>query len=196
MNALETKEKMHKKIKKVIDGQKVEGEITHRSASDINVVITKPYQDVSSGLHIPIFARPFRSFDTELGDKIAKDLLESIYHLCAFVFENMDSLTHDYLEFKKRIGFLEAKHVSEFVFKSRRLQLRKLLKIGTIDNIEYQKRLILSRKEHQKVEFKKNLILKIFFEELFPMIVPADTREDVLRILEKNIHAKRKNIKI
>ena len=195
MNALETKEKMHKKIKKVIDGQKVEGEITHRSANDINVKITKPYQDVSRGLHLPYFARSLISFDSDLGDKIAKDLLENIYHLCTSIFENMDSLTDEYLKFKKRIKFLEAKRVSEFVFKSKRLQLRKLLRSGKIDNIEYQKRLTPIRKEFEKLELKKNLVWSRFFEEYFPMIVPVGTRRDVLRIFENNIRTKSENIK-
>ena len=95
---------MHTKIKVTIKGQEVAGEITHRSASDINVKITQPYQNVSRGLHIPYFARPYKSFDSELGDEIAKDLLESIYHLCTFIFENLDSLTEQYLQIKKRIN--------------------------------------------------------------------------------------------
>ncbi len=178
---------MHAKIQTTIDGQKVEGQITHRSASDISVKIIHPYQDVSRGLHIPYFAKSHKRFDSDFGDKTAKDLLKSIYHLCTFIFENMDSLIDEYLEFKKRIKFLEAKLVSEYVFKSKRLQLRKQLRSGEIDNLEYQKRLTPIRKEYEKFERKKNLIWNGFFEEYFPMIVPVDTKNDVLRILEKSI---------
>jgi hypothetical protein len=185
---------MHAKIQTTIDGQKVEGEITYRSASDINVKITNPYQDVSRGLHIPYFARPYKSFDTELGDKIAKDMLKEIYHLCTFIFEKMDSLLDEYLKFKKRIKFLEAKRVSEYVFKSKRLQLRKKLRSSEIDNLEYQKRLAPIRKEYKKFERKKNLIWNGFFEEYFPMIVPVTTRKDILRIFEKNIRAANKDL--
>jgi hypothetical protein len=178
---------MDTKIKVTINGQKVEGEITHRSASDILVKITQPYQNVSRGLHIPYFAGSHKRFDSDLGDKIAKDLLESIYHLCHFIFENMGPLTAKYLKFKKRIKFLEARRVSEFVFKSKRLQLRKMLRSGKIDNIEYQKRLAPIRKEYKKFELKKALAWSRFFEEYFPMIVPARTKKDILKIIEDNI---------
>ena len=185
---------MHAKIQTTIDGQKVEGQITHRSASDISVKIIHPYQDVSSGLHIPYFAKSHKRFDSDFGDKTAKDLLKSIYHLCTFIFENMDSLIDEYLEFKKRIKFLEAKLVSEYVFKSKRLQLRKQLRSGEIDNLEYQKRLTPIRKEYEKFERKKNLIWNGFFEEYFPMIVPVTTRDDILRIIEKNIRSADKEL--
>jgi hypothetical protein len=185
---------MHTKIKVSFNGQKVEGEITHRSASDINVKITKPYQDVSRWLHIPYFARSNKRFDSDLGDKIAKDLLESIYHLCTFLFENMGPLTAEYLKFKKRIKFLEARRVSEFFFKSKRLQLRKMLRSGRIDNIEYQRRLKPIRKEYEKFELKKGLAWSRFFEEHFPMIVPARTKKDILKIIEDYIRAKNKKV--
>jgi hypothetical protein len=185
---------MHTKIQTTIDGQIVEGEITHRSARDISVKITHPYQDVSRGLHIPYFARPYKSFDAEPGDEVAKDLLENIYHLCTFIFENMGSLLDEYRKFKKRVKFLEAKRVSEYVFKSKRLQLRKKLRRSEIDNLEYQKRLASIRKEYKKFERKKNLIWNGFFEEHFPMIVPVTTRKDILRIFEKNIRAANKDL--
>jgi hypothetical protein len=178
---------MHTRIQIMIDGQKVEGEITHRSASDIHVKITRPYQNVSRGLHIAYFAGSHKRFDSDLGDKIARDLLESIYHLCHFVFENMGSLTDEYLKFKKRIKFLEARRVSEFVFKSKRLQLRKMLRSGKIDNIEYQRRLTPIKKEYERFELKKALAWSRFFEEYFPMIVPARTKKDILKIIEGNI---------
>ena len=178
---------MQTKIALTINGQEVEGEITHRSASDINVKITNPYQDVSKGLHIPIFARPYRSFDTELGDEIAKELLESIYRLCTFIFENFDTLTKEYLQIKKRIKHLEIKSVSEWTFKSKRLQLRKLLRSDKINNIEYQKRLTSIRKEYEIFELKKSIIWSGFFAEQFPMVVPEDTKNEVLRLLEKSI---------
>ena len=177
---------MYTKIETIIDGQKVEGEITHCSASEIIVKITQPYQNVSRGLHFPHFVRSHMRFDSDLGGKIAKDLLESIYHLCSFIFENMDSLTAQYLKIQKRIKYLEAKDVSDYVFKSRRLELRKSLKNGRVNNIEYQKRLAAIRREHEKFELKKRMIWSVFFED-FPMIVPVGTRKDILRIFENNV---------
>jgi hypothetical protein len=178
---------MNTKVKLTIDGQEVEGEITHRSAINIDVKITQPYQDVSTGLHIPYAARPYKSFATELGDKIAKDLLKEIYHICTFITTNLDSLTGPYLQVKKRIKYLEAESVSERVFKSKRLQLRKLFRNGQIDNIEYQKRLTPFSKEYKKLKLKIYPLWSRFIEEHFPMVVTADIRNDVLRILENNI---------
>jgi hypothetical protein len=178
---------MNTKVKVTVNGQEVEGEITHRSATDIDVKITRPYQDVSTGLHIPYAARPFKSFETELGEKAAKYLLKELYQICTFISENLDSLIEHYLQVKKRIKYLEAKSVSEWVYKSKRLQLRKLLRSGQIDNIEYQKRLTPFSKEHKKLKYKIYAIWSRFIKEHFPMVVTADVRDDVLRVLEKSI---------
>lgn len=185
---------MHTKIQTTIDGQEVEGEITYRCASDITVKITKPYQDVSRGLHIPYFGRPYASFDSDYGDKTAKYLLESVYRICKFTFENLDSLIAQYLKIEKRIKHLETRNISEWVFKSKRLKLRKLLRSGEIDNIEYQKQLIRIKKAYEEFELKKNQIWYGFFEEYFPMIVPVTTRDDILRIIEENIRAADKEL--
>ena len=185
---------MHTKIQIKIDGQKVEGEITYRCASEITVKITKPYQDVSRGLHIPYFARLHATFDSDFGDKTAKNLLGSIYRICTFTFENFDSLSAQYLQIKKRIKHLEARNISEWVFKSKRLKLRKLLRSGKIDNIEYQQQLTGIRKAYEEFELKKNQIWYGFFEEYFPMIVPVNTKDDILRIIEKNIRAANKDL--
>jgi len=178
---------MQTKIRTIVDGQEVEGEISHRSATDIDVKITQPYQDVSTGLHIPYAARPYKNFETELGDKIAKYLLKEIYSVCSFIFTNRDSLTEPYLQVKERIKYLEAESVSEQVFKSKRLQLRKLLKSGQIDSIEYQKRLTPFSKGYKKFKQKIYPLWSRFIEEHFPMVVTADIRPGVLRILENNI---------
>jgi hypothetical protein len=185
---------MNTKVELTINGQEVEGEITHRSATDIDVEITQPYQGISTGLHIPYAARPFKSFETELGDTIAKDLLKEIYSICTFISTNLDSLTEEYLQVKKRIKYLEAKSVSEWVFKSKRFQLRKLLRSGQIDNIEYQKRLTPLTKEYRKLRLKIYPIWSRFIEENFPMVVTAGIRNDVLRFLEKNIRATNKEV--
>lgn len=178
---------MDTKIETIIDGYVIEGEITHRSVSDINVRITKPYKDVSRGLHIPYFARPLNSFDTELGDKTAKDLLENIYHLCRYISDNLDSITAQYLQIKKTIKLLEKENISEKVFKAKRIELRKLLRSKQIGNVEYQKLLTPIRKGRELLEVRKSLIWNDFFEKYFPMVVPVDTRNDVLRVLGKNI---------
>ena len=73
-------------------GAKVEGTIIFRSESDIEVRITKPFQGLSWGLHIPYFARPVRSFTTTCGESTAKRLLENLYELGGYIHENRDYL--------------------------------------------------------------------------------------------------------
>ena len=67
------------KINIFVEGIEVEGKITYRSASDISVQITKPFSNISKGLHIPNIARAYSSFDGEKGDTTAESLLKNLY---------------------------------------------------------------------------------------------------------------------
>jgi len=71
-----------------VDGVEVIGEISHRSEADIAVKITSPYQELSSGLHIPYFSRPLNSFLTDYGDRTAENLLKHLYELGLYMDEN------------------------------------------------------------------------------------------------------------
>jgi hypothetical protein len=71
-----------------IDNVQVIGEITHRSEADIAVKIISPYTELSNGLHIPYFSRPYHSFLTEYGDKMAENLLQYLYELGLYMDEN------------------------------------------------------------------------------------------------------------
>jgi hypothetical protein len=70
------------------DGVEVIGEITYRSEVDIAIRITKPYQGLSNGCHIPYFSRPIHSFLTDYGDKMAENLLKYLYELGWYMGEN------------------------------------------------------------------------------------------------------------
>ena len=60
-----------------IEDTNVEGKITHRSASDITVQITKPYSNISTDSHIPCFVRGYSSFYGVHGDTTAELLLKA-----------------------------------------------------------------------------------------------------------------------
>jgi hypothetical protein len=71
-----------------VDGVEVIGEITYRSEADIAIRITKPYQGLTNGCHIPYFSRPIHSFLTDYGDKMSENLLKYLYELGWYMGEN------------------------------------------------------------------------------------------------------------
>jgi hypothetical protein len=71
-----------------VDNVQVIGKITHRSEADIVEKIISPYAELSTGLHIPYFSRPFHSFLTEYGDHTAETLLKYLYELGKYMEEN------------------------------------------------------------------------------------------------------------
>ena len=73
-------------------GVKIQGEITHRSESDITVKIISPYKDLSGSLHIPYFSRPLNSFETDYGDITAEQLLAKLYDMGRYMNENSNFL--------------------------------------------------------------------------------------------------------
>jgi hypothetical protein len=71
-----------------VDGVEVIGEITYRSEADLAIRITKPYQMLTNGCHIPYFSRPIHSFLTGYGDKMAENLLKYLYELGLYMGKN------------------------------------------------------------------------------------------------------------
>ena len=65
----------------IIGEVKVEGRIVHHTSRDIDIEITKPYKNLSTGSHIPYFAMAYRSFDGVYGEKRMKELLNELYEI-------------------------------------------------------------------------------------------------------------------
>ena len=65
-------------VKIVINNNEVEGVVTHRSQFDFFVTITKPFQNISGGAHIPFFARRY-TFDGAYGDGRILETLRGLY---------------------------------------------------------------------------------------------------------------------
>ena len=98
-------------IKITVDGQAVEGLMTGNSY-DIDIEVTKPFQNLITGSHIMIQARGHRSFDGQYGDMRALETLENLYHLGVYLKKHEDVLREAVRPFQQRISDL--KGVEEF----------------------------------------------------------------------------------
>ena len=177
-----------------IDSHEVAGQVTRRTPGEIEVKITKPYENISMRTQIPHFARPFTDLTAEWGNDVAKKLLENIYRICEMIYANLEELTEQYLTIKKRIDDLKPARMNVDRFREAKKRLKKNLKKGMIDNIEYQKRLISIRKQRRSFELEKMRMWDSFFEECLLDDVPPDMRKDVLRIVAENANAKLKQL--
>ncbi len=180
----------HRKAQEIsvtVDGVEVRGVITHRSASDIDVSITSPYRNISGGLHIMYLASAVFSFEGQYGDERAEDTLRSIYRIGRFVEQELPGLRERYAAVMAEIDRLNISDVRESQWK-RRLELRALLRRGEIDARSYQKELAGIRKVMRSCEDQADGLIRQFFDENFPMIVPGapcwGTAGDVRAILE------------
>jgi hypothetical protein len=79
---------MNQEVKVVVNGKTISGQIIFRCESDISVRITRPYNGLTGGLHIPYFARDNSSFMGKHGDETALDLLKELEILGTYIKEN------------------------------------------------------------------------------------------------------------
>jgi len=147
---------METKLLFALDAQEIEGQVTRRTPGEIEVKITKPYENISMRIQIPHFARPFTDLTAEWGIDVAKKLLENIYRICEMIYANLEELIEQYLTIKKRIDNLKPARMNADKFREARKRLKKKLKKGSIDNIEYQKRLISIRKQRRSLELEQD----------------------------------------
>ncbi len=64
-----------------MDGTEVKGKFISRTSRDIEVEITSPYKNLSTGLHIPYFMANKRSYNGKYGEIRAKDILKELYEI-------------------------------------------------------------------------------------------------------------------
>jgi hypothetical protein len=160
-----------------VNGVKVEGEITYRSRSDINVKINSSYQ-FGTGLHIPYFGLAFRDFRGHYGDETAALLLKDLYNLCKYVDENKDVLALCVADLDAVISKLEIDDFHEI-----KIDLRKQLKNG-LDLKVYQKLLTQAKKKSDERYFKIQKLEWDLFKETLPRI-SLSLGDQVLEILRK-----------
>lgn len=175
--------KKNSKIQIIINDITVESIVLNRTESDIALVITKPYKNISGGSHIPYFARAGLSFNGEYGDNRLKQILAKVYELGKFIADRFDDLKNKYEFHFINSGVLSKNESDIKNYKKKKTELKKQFRSGKIDNLEYQKLLNPIQKEKKIWEFDISNTSKDFFEKYFPMTVPYGTRDEVINIL-------------
>jgi len=167
-----------------IDGVAVEYKILHRVSNDFEIEITKPFQHITGGLHIPYFSRAYHSVEGKHGDEQIVHVLNNVYGLGSYLAENITHLKEQVGLLDRELEKLSANNISEKEFKQIRRKARRLLRNGEITDKYYQKILRWWKRELDKVWQETQLhYLDPFFENNFPMLVPHETRKQVLQIL-------------
>ena len=173
-----------KTLKVAVDGVKVEGKIVFRSESDIDVEITKPYKNLSTGLHIPYFARPVHSYKGEYGDETALYLLKELYPIADYLAKNMADLQAKLKAAKEEVDALASEMVGDTKFLKHRAELRSRLRNGELDNHAYQKELMVLMKKKKEFNNSARDVMRSFFADNFPMGISFGMQEPVLEVLE------------
>ncbi len=175
---------MSEKKVAIIDGVEVEYTILHRCSNDFELQITKPFQNITGGLYIPNFARAHHSFKGEYGDKRILDVLNNVYGLGSYLAENLTRLTQQVHLLDQQLDALAAQSISEDELMEIRRKLRRRLKKGEISSRYQQKVLRWWRRDLERIWLEgENNYIDPFFEKNFPMLVPYETKKQVLKIL-------------
>jgi len=170
-------------VKILIEDIEVEGR-SSRSLGDYGVAITKPYCNLFGGCHIPYFARGLYTYEGDYGDASIRETLKELYTLGKFLAREVKNLKEKLKYYNGNITKLSSKMMSEQEFKLKRIDLKKRLRDGEIDNKEYQKAFTPLSKEYEELDSKIHAQRSSFFEENFPMVVPISTGQQVLDIIE------------
>ena len=167
------------KMQLKINGEHVEGEITSRSAGDINVKITRPYSELTAGAHIMNLARAHMSFEGADGDKRAKELLAELYDISQFLEIKMANLKRSYEKAQIQVSSVTQQYTHE-VFINERKELKALMKLGEVTSNDYQKKIKSLKTKAEDFENKRSAIMNAFIKESFPMEISADLHEQVI----------------
>ena len=171
-----------------IDGIEVEYKVLHRVSNDFEIEITKPFQNISGGLHIPYFARAHHSFDGKSGDEQILYVLNNVYGLSSYIAENRIRLKKQVRLLDRRLEKLSAHSISGDEFMAIRRKSRRLLRKGEISDKYHQMILRWWKKQMDWLWLETELhYIDPFFKNNFPMTVPHDTRKQVLKVLRSEI---------
>ena len=172
-----------------VDGVRVEGRITYRTNSAINVIITSPYQGAIDGAgrcpREPTTKE--NDFAGELGRKEAEKALLRSYHLLKFVYDNLQGLK---IKIKKLDNAIANLDENAFMPPERfhliRKELRDEVRCGKIENKAYQQQL---SPEKKKVEARKYKIWDMEREFCKTNILgfTSHGQEVVLKIIRETI---------
>lgn len=171
------------KIRAIVGDTVVEGEITHRSESDISVAIVKPYQNLSTGSHIAYFARHAISFAGEYGDEQAVRMLTDLFNAGRHIESQMARLKVNLAKTREQINQLHREYGSDG-FDQAKKELRRSLRAGTISNVTYQRRLVALRKKANELDYKVRLATEDFFKSNFPKNCSHGRNEEIFDIID------------
>ena len=149
------------RIEIMVEGISVTGRITLRDRRNVGVEITHPYCGISerSGC-IPLLGLQVHNFLGKAGDERAAGILYTLYRFCSYVEEHRDRLLEALNDYRYRVAYVKHFSPEARELDQRRtsaledlLAIRKELKAGTIDKIQYQRRIRpLSRDMKQLTE--------------------------------------------
>ena len=180
-----------------VEGIVVSGRITLRNKRNIAVEIISPYEGISeSSGCIHLLGLQVHNFLGKTGDEKAATLLLDIYRFCAFVDGHKDTLLAALADYKYKNAYIkyfstEAKERDQQkVAALQELQaIRKDLKAGKIDSIEYQRRIRPLSKAMKLLTEEPEIDLDAIFDECFNSFWKTPVwklnRETVIAYLEK-----------
>lgn len=158
-----------------VDGVVVQGRITHRDKRHIGVEIISPYCGLSENSDsIPLLGLQVYSFLGKTGDRKAASMLCALYRFCQYAEGHMDSLLAALAHFKCKKIYARCFSQEALSTQERKtaalkeLQaLRKALKEGAVDNLEYQRRITPLTKEMKLLAEEPETDLDEIFDECF-----------------------------
>ncbi len=180
-----------------VDDVIVTGKIIQRDRRSIGVEIASPFNGVSeSSGSIPLLGMQFHNYESKAGDQRAASILCDLYSFCVYAEAHREKLLAALADY--RFKRLYAKHFSSDAVELQQrinealhkyLDLRQELKAGSIDNLEYQRRVGPLTKEIKHLSEESEVDLDAIFEECFyrfrDTVVWQLNRETVISYLEK-----------
>lgn len=163
------------RIEIMVEGISVVGRITLRDRRNIRVEITSPYSGFSeqSGC-IPLLGLQVHNFLGKAGDERAAGLLCALYRFCSFVEEHKERLLEALIDYRYKVAYVKHFSPESRELDQRRtsaledlLTIRKELQAGTIDNIEYQRRITPLSRDMKQLTKEVDIDRDAIFDECF-----------------------------
>ena len=152
----------------LIDNIKVKGEVLWHQSYDFQIKIISPFYNISGGGHIAHIVRKDMNYDGEQGVERMRRELNDIYALGVYLEQEMKGLKENWASYEEKISGLESEVMNEDEFRKIKIQARKRLRDGEIEQREYQQLLMQRRKETDSITAEHSNRLGIrFFMNIF-----------------------------
>lgn len=165
-----------------IDGQVVVGEVTHRANRDLAVRIVRPYQNLSTSCHIPLFALALGpiSFTGKRGDDTARRLLREMYSLGQFLEQSLQQLIDAWERHLEVVEKTHPEQVDPESFAAKKKALK-----AALTSTEYQRALAELKRAQLANEALCWSSTRGFLMKNFPeSMINIDTERQIIPILE------------